>query len=356
MQEKGVRQAGQFAPGINVGVHQGLFAEVAAGHNQGGGGVLHEQKVERGVRQHEPQELMARGHVGRDAGVWPPPGDDDGPFPGEEQRSFQVAQVAQAFGLGQVPDHEGKGFGHPAFAFPEGLDGLVIAGVGGQVKAAEALDGHDPAMVQPTRGRGDGVPVQAAVPFFQPDPGAADGAGGGFGMKAPVLGVLIFRPAPGAQAEDGHGGVEAVIGHLPDDGEPGAAVGAVGEGILVAPVAGVGDVGQAVVTGGHVRGDQGLGGGQMPALPNGKPGAALGRGGATHHRLDLGQGRGLLLQLIDKPGQGGRRAFDLDFDALGSVAHPAGQMMQPGQPVDKGPEADALHHAGHLEPCAGQSL
>ena len=233
--------------------------------------------------------------------------------------------MAQAFGLGQVPDHEGKGFGHPAFAFPEGGDGLVIAGVGGQVKAAEALDGHDPAMVQPARGRGDGVPVQAAVPFFQPDPGAADGAGGGFGMKAPVLGVLIFRPAPGAQAEDGHGGVEAVIGHLPDDGEPGAAVGAVGEGILVAPVAGVGDVGQAVVTGGHVRGDQGLGGGQMPALPNGKPGAALGRGGAAHHRLDPGQGRGLLLQLIDKPGQGGRRAFDLDFDALGSVAHPAGQ-------------------------------
>ena len=37
--------------------------------------------------------------------------------------------MAQTPGLGQVPDHEGKGFGHPAFAFPEGLDGLVIAGV-----------------------------------------------------------------------------------------------------------------------------------------------------------------------------------------------------------------------------------
>ncbi len=191
--------------------------------------------------------------LGRDAGVWPPPGDDDGPFPGEEQRPFQVAQVAQALGLVQVPDHEGKGFGHPALAFPEGFDGLVIAGVGGQVKASEAFDGHDPALVQPARGRGDGFPVQAPVPFFQPDPGAADGAGGGFGMKAPVLGILIFRPAPGAEAENGHGGVGAVIGHLPDDGEPGAAVGAVGEGILVAPVAGVGDVGQAVVTGGHVR-------------------------------------------------------------------------------------------------------
>mgnify|MGYP002387978273 CR=1 FL=1 len=83
---------------------------------------------------------MARGHVGRDAGVWPPPGDDDGTFPGEEPRSLQVAQAAQAFGLGQVPDHEGKGFGHPAFAFPQGGDGLVIAGVGGQMKAAQPLE------------------------------------------------------------------------------------------------------------------------------------------------------------------------------------------------------------------------
>ena len=231
-----------------------------------------------------------------------------------------------------------------------------MAGVGGQVKATEAFDGHDLAIFQQACGRGDGLPVKAAAPFFQPDPGAAGGAGGGFGMKAPVLGVFIFRPAPGAEVEDGHGGVGAIIGHLPDDGEPGAAVGAVGKGILVAPVAGVGDVGQAVVTGGHVRGDEGLGGGQMAALPNGKPGAALGPGGATHHRVDLGQGRGFLPELTDKSGQGGGRAFDLDFHALGSVAHPAGQVMQPGQPVDKGPEADALHHAGHRQPFSGQSL
>ncbi len=318
--------------------------------------MVHEQKVERGVRQHEPQEPMARGHVGRDAGVRPPPGDDDGAFPGKEQGPFQVAQVAQPLGLVQVPDHEGKGFGHPAFALPQGFNGSVMAGVGGQVKASEAFDGHDPAVFQQARGSRDGLPVQAPAPLFQPDPGAADGAGGRFGMKAPVLGIFIFRPALGAEVEDGHGGVGAVIGHRPDDGEPGAAVGAVGKGILVAPVAGIIDVGQAVVTGGHVRGDQGRGGGQVPALPDSKAGAALGRGGATHHRVDTGQGRGLPRQLADKCGQGGRGAFDLDFDALGGVAHPAGQVMQPGQPVDKGPEADALHHAGYLEPFSGQSL
>ena len=85
MQEEGVSQARQFVPGLVVRVHQGLFAEVAAGHDQGGGAVLHEQKVQGGVGQHEPQEPVARGHVGRDAGVRPPPGQDDGPFPGEEQ-------------------------------------------------------------------------------------------------------------------------------------------------------------------------------------------------------------------------------------------------------------------------------
>ena len=114
--------------------------------------MVHEQKVERGVRQHEPQEPVARGHVGRDAGVRPPPGDDDGAFPGEEQRPFQFPQVAQTPGLVQVPDHEGKGFGHPALALSQGFHGLVMAGVGGQVKASEALDGHDPAVFQQARG------------------------------------------------------------------------------------------------------------------------------------------------------------------------------------------------------------
>ena len=169
--------------------------------------MLHEQKVQRRVGQHQPQEPVARGHVGRDAGVPPPAGQDDGPFPGEEERFFQVAQPAEALGLGQVPDHEGKGFGHPAFALPEGVDRVVLPGVGGQVKAAEAFDGYNLAHFSATaRGR-DGFVVQAPVPLFQPDPGAAGGTGGGFGMKAPVLGVLIFRPAPGAQVEGGHGGV-----------------------------------------------------------------------------------------------------------------------------------------------------
>ena len=94
----------------------------------------------------------------------------------------------------------------------------------------------------------------------------------------------------------------------------------------------------------------------MPAFPNGKPGVALGRGFDPDHRVDAGQGRGLLLELADKRGQGGWGTFDLDFHALGSVAHPAGQVVLPGQPVNKGPEADALHHAGHLESGAGQSL
>ncbi len=111
-------------------------------------------------------------------------------------------EVAQTLGLGQVPDHEGKGFGHPALALSQGFHGLVMAGVGGQVKAAEAFDGHNSCRFSASRAAAGMASRSRRRPaLLQPDPGAADGAGGGLGMKAPVLGIFIFCPALGAKVK-----------------------------------------------------------------------------------------------------------------------------------------------------------
>ena len=278
---------------------------------------------------------------------WPPPGEDDGPFPGEEQRSLQVAQVAESLGLRQVPDHHGEGFGHPAFAPAQGLHRLIMSGVGGQVEAAQALDGHDLRLGSTGRGR-DGVPGPGGGPLLPARlggrrPGRRWARRGSAGPR-----VLIFGPAGGAHGEDGHGGVAAVIGDLSDDGKAGAAVGAIGKGIMVAAVAGVDDFGKAGVAGGDVGGNQGLGGGLVLALQDGKAGLALGSASARLPPPRPGQSRGLVLRSGEQIPPGRRRAFHFDFHAGGGVADPAGQAMQPGQPVDEGPEADALHHAGDL--------
>ena len=68
-------------------------------------------------------------------------------------------------------------------------------------------------------------------------------------MEPPVGRVVVLRGAPGAQHEFRHCCLRPVIGHVAHDGEPRAAVRAVDERIPEAPVAGVGQLTQAVRTG-----------------------------------------------------------------------------------------------------------
>ena len=90
----------------------------------------------------------------------------------------------------------------------------------------------------------------------QPHARPAHRAGVGLRVEAPVGRVLVLPPARRAQRERAHGGALAVVGQVLDDREPGAAVGAVGERVVVAPVAGVEQLAPAVGAGGDVRRDE----------------------------------------------------------------------------------------------------
>ena len=57
-------------------------------------------------------------------------------------------------------------------------------------------------------------------------------------MEAAVKWVVIFSLAFGAHSEMTHGRPRAVIGYILDYGKAGSAVGTVGEGVTIAPVAG----------------------------------------------------------------------------------------------------------------------
>jgi hypothetical protein len=82
---------------------------------------------------------------------------------------------------------------------------------------------------------------------------AALRAGIGMGMKAPVGGILILRAAAVAHPELGHGGVLAVVGNVPEDGETRSAVGAADEWIQVTPVVRLEQLPLAVRTDGDIR-------------------------------------------------------------------------------------------------------
>ena len=189
---------------------------------------------------------------------------------------------------------------------------------------------------------------------FQPDARAAGRTGGGFGMKAPVPGVLVLPAAGRTHVEDRHGGLGPVVGHLADQGKAGAAIGAVGEGITQPPIMRVADFPGAIGAEAHVRGNNRLGAGKTGAGGNDKGLLPQGRRRFGHHPLHPGQGRGLRQELAGKQVQVGRRPLHLDFHPPGGVAHPAREVVAPGQAVDKGAETHPLDQAGNLELAAGE--
>ena len=88
---------------------------------------------------------------------------------------------------------------------------------------------------------------------LKPDLWATHGTRVGLGVKTAIDRIVVLRLAFGAHLEGSHRRLRPVVGDVPDDGEAGAAVGAIDEGIAVAPVVRVEEFPQAVVADGDVR-------------------------------------------------------------------------------------------------------
>ena len=254
---------------------------------------------------------------------------------------------------------------------------VAVGGVARQVKAAQSFERHDLAAEQQLGGGADGgggvvrlafgklhdpagvtrsvlvtqsTLVGALTAPHQPNPRAAHGAGVGFGVKAPVAGVLVLLAAGRAEREAPHRRALTVVGQVLDDREARAAVGAVGERIVVAPVGRVQHLAPAVRAGGDVRRHQLVGVRVDQAAEDGERRRALRlRRGALAGR-DVRARRRLPRQRVDESLHGGRRAFSQDLHAGRGVAHPAGDAVALRQRVDERPKADALHHAAHAQP------
>ena len=166
----------------------------------------------------------------------------------------------------------------------------------------------------------------------------------GWAWKRRSRGVGVFRPALRAHGKAGHGGEGPVIGNGAGDGPARPAIGAVGEGIEMAAVAGVVHLRQTVGAGGRVRADE-------HAVPLPGLAGADGESLLVRHRVhlaglqghDAGQGRQILAHLpAEVPGI---LPLDLNDHALRGVEHePAEPLM--GEAVDEGPEPYALDLTG----------
>ena len=183
----------------------------------------------------------------------------------------------------------------------------------------------------------------------QPHPGPTDRAGIWLGVEAPVGGILVLSPARRAQRKAPHRRALAIVRKILDDREARAAVGAVGEGVLVPAIVGIKQLRAAGGTGGEVRRDQLVAAGFGDALPDREGGAALRRRLHRRARCDARARRRLLRQRRREPLDVERRPFGVDLHARRRVERPAGDAVSTGERIHVRTKTDALHHAAHAQ-------
>ncbi len=350
--EERVGDAGQAREGVVVGEREGFVGDVAAGEHQRCGDGVQQQVVQRGVGQHQAEFPVAGrdglgdggGGGGVPTGVGAVLQQDDGGLPAGEQAFGEVVDVAQRAGGVQGGHHDGERLVRPVFAGAQCRGGLLVGGVGGEVVSADPLDRDD----RPGTEQLGGVPdrVAAEVPpgrVDQPQPGPARGTAHRLRVEPPVGRVVVLGRARGAQCEPGHRGVRPVVGDVPHDAEPGAAVGAVEERVPVAPVGGVEQFGQTRRAGGRVGGDGGPAGTVPGTGHDPEPCPAADGVLGDRDPLDRGERGGVRLQRLEQPGHGLPRTLGGQEDPVGVVADVSAHPEPLGQRVHEGTEPDPLH-------------
>ena len=303
-----------------------------------------QQHVQRRIGQQHAQPVQARGKGLGQGTVRPAPEQHDRAAGGAQLLLLLRADLADDADAGKVPRHQGKGLFIPKLARPQKRHAFRVPGIAGEVEAAQTLDRRDSAFGDKIRKAFERIARAFAVRFQPAHAGAADRAGIGLGVMAPVLRVAVLGRAFRAHRKPGHGGMRAVVGNARDDGKARPAVRAVDEGIAVPPVLRVQQLRLAVRAQAQIRRDRGPGGSRVGGQDR-KPIAAkrwrLRRIQGEEHRA----GRAVGANARDQGMAGIGPALAVDFDPIRGIANKARQAERLGLTGDKGAKADALYNA-----------
>ena len=136
-----------------VAVDDRLVGDVSAGQDDRPGYGGEQQVVQRRVRQHDAELAVARRGGVRDGGAAAAGQQHDRAGRAGQQGRGRVVDLGQLPRRGQVGGHDRERLVLAVLARPQRGDGLLAGGVGGQVVAAQALDGEDPAAAEEFGGR-----------------------------------------------------------------------------------------------------------------------------------------------------------------------------------------------------------
>ncbi len=269
---------------------------------------------------------------------------------GGEQPRLLVVDVAGGGRGGERREHQRERLLLAGLHLAQPAHRGIVARVDDEMKSTESLDGDDGAGRDASLGRQQRFVAIAQRPTFrvpERQVRAAGRAGIGLRVEPAVARVLVFAPARLAHLEPGHRRVRPVVRQRLDDREPRAAVRAVGEGIAVASVGWIEDLGQALWTGGDVGQDQRRlrAAGAFANLEAGEADRVeIRRLQPVDDRARRTVAGDAQQELLER----GAPAFDLDDHTRRGVDDPAAQAEIRGEAIDEWPEPDALDGASDL--------
>ena len=166
----------------------------------------------------------------------------------------RLSRLDDAFALHcrHIAHHDGERLCRPVLALAQQPYGRVIAGIAGQMKTADALYRYDLTVDDGLAdGRDGSTSAQGSVEqvYF----GTAVVAADRLGIIAAVVRRRILGMAGFAHREFAHAGPLAVVGHGFEDGQARSAGCAVYEGMQVAAVVRIVELGPAFIAGRYIR-------------------------------------------------------------------------------------------------------
>ena len=238
------RQAGER---VVVLVGDGLVAEVAARHHERPAHASQQQVVQRRVRQQHAELRQPGGHAGGHRGARPGGARARSGGPGAVSAATAASvEHAEVPGGGEVGHHHREGLVVACLAPAQLGHRRVVARIDGQVEAADALHGDDPARPQgrrPPRVSASSPTVSSTSATSAVDVhrrrGPQSGQALGWAWKRRSVGSSYSAWHAAHITKSGHRRGRPVVGHRAHDRVAGTAVGAVRERVAVTTVAGV---------------------------------------------------------------------------------------------------------------------
>ncbi len=218
--------------------------------------------MDRCVRQHDPDHRVAGGDRRSEWALRSSLQQHDRCAGMSQRLGLVLGDVRQLSGCLDVSHHDGHRFVWALLLAPQPGDGGGIRRVACQVEPTQPLHGDDAPVSETGNGPLDerSVVVGGSSDFVglfaEPQSRTTIETTDGLCVMAPIIGIGILGQARVAHGETRHGGGRSIVGQRSDDGEPGPTVGACDERMPETPILRVEHLLHTAVAHGGVRRDR----------------------------------------------------------------------------------------------------